>query len=165
MKSFPSCWSLHTDNCLHKLLQMASSFYYRFVRRSLPPTATVGAATAALIVSVSNNNEKIDDKGNKGSLLTSQQNLKSSDKLPFNYNPIYNSLLSPTFAYSSYQRKNVALCEAPSAAVSKQAYKPLDPTDPDDEPKVETKNSDEKKITKSGMWGAEEGDGLVSYDI
>ena len=144
--------------------KMVSS-YYRFVRRLLPPTATVGAATAALIVSLSNDNDKVDDRDNKGSFLTSQQNLKSSDKLPFNYNPIYNSLLSPTFAYSSYQRKNVALCEAPSAVVSKQqAYKPLDPTDPDDEPKIETK-SDEKKSTKSGMWGAQEGDGLVSCDI
>ena len=141
---------------------MASS-YYRFVRRSLPPTATVGAATAALIVSLSSNNDKIDDRDNKDSLLTSQQNLKLSGK--FSYNPIYNSLLSPTFAYSSYQRKNVALCEAPPAVVSKQAYTPLDPTDPDDEPKVETKSSDEKKITKSGMWGADEGDGLVSYAI
>ena len=140
-----------------------ASPYYQFARRSLPPTAT--AATAALVVSLSNNNDKIDDRGNKDSFLTTQQNLKLSDKLPFNYNPIYNSLLSPTFAYSSYQRKNVALCEAPPAVVSKQAYKPLDPTDPDDEvPKVETK-SDEKKITKSGMWGAEEGDGLVSYAI
>jgi len=146
------------------IFAMASSSYYRFVRRSLPPTATVGAATAALIVSSSNNNDKIDRRGNKDSLLTSQQDLKLSDKLPFNYNnPIHNSLLSPAFAYSSYQKKNVALCEAPSV-VSKQAYKPLDPTDPDDEPKIEMK-SDEKKITKSGMWGSEEGDGLVSYDI
>lgn len=139
------------------------SSYYRFARRSLPPTATVGAAAAALIVSLSSYNDKIDDRGNKGSLLTSQQDLKLSGK--FSYNPIYNSLLSPTiFAYSLYQRRNVALCEVPSVA-SKKAYKPLDPTDPDDEvPKVETK-SDEKKITKSGMWGAEEGDGLVSYII
>jgi len=144
---------------------MASSSYYRFARRSLPPTATVGAATVALVVSLSNNNDKINDRDNKGSLLTSQQDFKLSDKVPFNYNPIYNSLLSPTFAYS-YQRKNVALCEVPSVA-SKQAYKPLDPTDPDDEvPKVESKSSDDKKKgTKSGMWGAEEGDGLVSYDI
>jgi hypothetical protein len=141
---------------------MASS-YYRFARRSLPPTATAAAATAALIVSLSNNNDKIDDRGHKDSLLTSQQDLKSSGKLPFNYNPLYNSLLSPTFAYSLIQKKNVALCETPSV-LSKQAYKPLDPTDPDDE-QVETKSSNEKKVTKSGMWGAEEGDGLVCCDI
>ena len=145
---------------------MASSSYYRFARRSLPPTATVGAAAAALIVSLSNNNYKIDDRDKEGSFFTSQQNLKSSDKLPFNYNPLYNSILSPTFANSSYQRKNVALCEAPPVVSKQQAYKPLDPTDPDDEvPKVETKSSEKKKGTKSGMWGAEEGDGLVSHDI
>ena len=142
---------------------MASS-YYRFARRSLPPTATLAAATAALVVSLSNNNNKVDDRGHKDSLLTSQQTLKLSDNKLQYYNTLYNSLLSPTFAYSLYQRKNVALCEAPSA-LSKQAYKPLDPTDPDDEPKVETKNSNEKKGTKSGMWGAEEGDGLVCCDI
>jgi len=159
---------------------MASSFY-RFARRSLPPTAAASTATAFVAVSLSKNDNKnsdIDGPSNNdavGNVHLSCIELQSSRL--FSNTPYTASFYSPPFFNTT---KPVAICEAPPPAAPSPkvehqhpapvknvaSYKPTDPAEPVVAyPTVEITNSDGKKVQmKGGMWG-EDHDGLVSGNV